>query len=209
MDKQKRTIIKTLTWKIVGFSVLSALTFFATYDMITASIITFSYHIVQLFSFYFHERIWNRIAWGKNKGLFVQMTGMSGAGKSTIALGVAKNLRAKGYAVEIIDGDEYRKYLCSDLGFTESDRKENINRLGFVANKLAENGIIVIMAAINPYNEMRNFLKYFFEAKIVYVEAPIELLSIRDVKGLYKRANLPEDHEDSVSDLEKFILKNL
>jgi adenylylsulfate kinase len=87
--------------------------------------------------------------------LLLQMTGLSGAGKSTIAQGAQRLLEARGLKVEIIDGDEYRKVICKDLGFSEEDRKENIRRLSFIGNVLARNDVIAIIAAINPYEEIR------------------------------------------------------
>ena len=79
------------------------------------------------------------------------MTGLSGAGKTTIARSVAQRLLKKGYKVEIIDGDEYREGLCRDLGFSKEDRNTNIRRLGFVGKVLSRNNVITIMSAINPY----------------------------------------------------------
>ena len=88
-------------------------------------------------------------------GIFIQMTGLSGAGKTTLAKAVETRLTEEGYTVEIIDGDEYRAGLCSDLGFSKADRNTNVRRLGFVGRVLARNGVIAIMSAINPYEEVR------------------------------------------------------
>jgi len=91
--------------------------------------------------------------------LLIQMTGLSGAGKSSIALLTKRNLTALGYKVELLDGDDYRQHLCRDLGFSKADRMENIRRLGFVGLMLAKHGIISILCAINPYEESRIELK--------------------------------------------------
>jgi len=139
----------------------------------------------------------------KNKdkidGLFIQMTGMSGAGKSTLSNLVAPILRKEGYRVEIIDGDEYRAGLCNDLGFSKVDRNINIRRLGFVGKILARNGVIAIMAAINPYEDIRTELSNMGEfVKTVYIKCDLTTLKDRDTKGLYKRALLDDDHPDKV-----------
>jgi adenylylsulfate kinase len=119
----------------------------------------------------------------------IWLTGLGSAGKSTIAQGLAEALRDFGQPVEILDGDVVRQTLCRDLGFSKTDRDENIKRIGFVAELLSRNGIIVIVAAISPYraarDEVRHCIPDFIE---VYVNAPIEICERRDRKGLYKRA---------------------
>lgn len=132
--------------------------------------------------------------------LFIQMTGLSGAGKSTVANAAKLKLEELGYAVEIIDGDEYRKSLCSDLGFSKKDRNENIRRLGFVGKVLARNGVITFMAAINPYDEVRKeLMKGDPRVKVVYVKCDIPTLCKRDPKGLYKRALLPDGDPQKIN----------
>jgi adenylylsulfate kinase len=134
--------------------------------------------------------------------LFIQLTGLSGSGKSTIANGVKELLLSSGFRIEVIDGDIYRKKLCSDLGFSKSDRHENIRRLGFVSNKFAENGIISILAAINPYEEIRKELSmYGPHVKTIWINCDLDTLIKRDTKQLYKKAMLPENHPDKIKNL--------
>jgi adenylylsulfate kinase len=134
--------------------------------------------------------------------LFIQLTGLSGSGKSTIANGVKKLLESNGFRVEVIDGDIYRKKLCPDLGFSKEDRHENIRRLGFVSNKFAANGIISILAAINPYEEIRKELLLLGpHVKTVWIDCDLDLLMKRDTKQLYKKAMLPDDHPDKINNL--------
>lgn len=134
--------------------------------------------------------------------LFIQLTGLSGSGKSTIANGVKALLQSSGFRVEVIDGDVYRKKLCPDLGFSKADRNENIRRLGFVSSKFAEHGIISILAAINPYEEIRKELSlYGSHVKTVWINCDLDILIKRDTKQLYKKAMLPDDHPDKVKNL--------
>ncbi len=123
------------------------------------------------------------------KGVTVWFTGLSGAGKSTIAEKLEKVLKDRGRKVEILDGDVVRTNLSKGLGFSKEDRDINIRRIGFVCDLLARNGVVAIAAAISPYREIRDEnranTKNFLE---VYVECSIEELTRRDVKGLYEKA---------------------
>ncbi len=199
VDTTVRSFAKATTWRLFAVALLAAVTWLMTGDMKTVTYVTLGYHVVQVFMYYIHERLWHTVSWGKSRGLFVQMTGMSGAGKSTLANNVADRLRAKGYKVEVIDGDEYREGLCSDLGFSMEDRNTNIRRLGFVGNVLARNNVISIIAAINPYDEIREELsKRYGGTKTVYVKCNLKTLKDRDTKGLYRRALLPDGDPDKV-----------
>ncbi|MEO6731295.1 MAG: adenylyl-sulfate kinase [Ferruginibacter sp.] len=134
--------------------------------------------------------------------LLIQMTGLSGSGKTTIAYGAKDFLETAGFKTEVIDGDEFRKHLCSDLSFSKSDRIENIKRLGIVANLLARNGVITILATINPFEESRLAIgQYGDHVKVVWLNCPLEVLIDRDTKGLYRRALLCDDHPDKVFNL--------
>ncbi|MCF6192527.1 MAG: adenylyl-sulfate kinase [Candidatus Hydrothermae bacterium] len=127
------------------------------------------------------------------RGVTIWLTGLSGAGKSTIARILEKELRARGEKVEVLDGDIIRTNLSRGLGFSKEDRDENIRRIGFVAHLLTRNGVKVIVAAISPYRavrqEVRERIGDFVE---VYVNAPLEVCEERDVKGLYRRARAGE-----------------
>jgi adenylyl-sulfate kinase len=125
----------------------------------------------------------------RHKGFTLWFTGLSGAGKSTISAMIERSLREAGARVEVLDGDIVRTHLSKGLSFSKEDRDTNIRRIGFVAEMLSRQGVIVIVAAISPYRavreEVRSSIQNFVE---VYVECPIEVLAERDVKGLYKRA---------------------
>jgi sulfate adenylyltransferase/3'-phosphoadenosine 5'-phosphosulfate synthase len=123
------------------------------------------------------------------KGFVVWFTGLSGAGKSTIANALVKELERRGRHVELLDGDEVRTHLSKGLGFSKEDRDTNIRRIGYVARLVARSGGVAITAAISPYREVRDEIRAqtpnFVE---VFAHCPIETLVERDVKGLYKKA---------------------
>jgi len=133
--------------------------------------------------------------------MIIQLTGLSGAGKTTLATGAKSLLEKQALTVEIIDGDIYRKTLCKDLGFTKEDRMENIRRLGKLAWSLKNQADIVLIAAINPFEEIRNELKELYSAKTVWIKCDLAVLIKRDPKELYKRALLHDDHPDKLFNL--------
>jgi len=134
--------------------------------------------------------------------MIIQFCGLSGSGKTTLATNVKKMLSEKNINVEIIDGDEYRKILCADLGFSKEDRNQNIRRLAFVASKLSNYNIIAIICAINPYEDVRNEVTAQYKnVKTVFIDCSIDVLIQRDTKGLYKKAYLPDGHPEKVNNL--------
>ena len=135
-------------------------------------------------------------------GFVVWLTGLSGAGKSTIANALAPRLLERGHRVELLDGDEVRTNLCQGLGFSRQDRDTNIARIGYVAGKLAKHGVAVIVAAISPYAEARDKVRASVTNFVeVYVAAPVETCAERDVKGLYAKALAGEiPHFTGISD---------
>jgi len=127
------------------------------------------------------------------RGFTVWLTGLPCSGKSTIARQLARTLLKRGRRVEVLDGDIVRQNLSYGLGFSREDRDRNIRRIAFVANLLARNGVIVIVALVSPYraarDEARRLLADFFE---VHVDCPGVECERRDVKGMYKRARAGE-----------------
>ena len=126
-------------------------------------------------------------------GYVLWFTGLSGAGKSTIAELVVQRLRVAGAPVELLDGDEVRTHLSHGLGFSKEDRDTNVRRIGWVAKLLSRHGVGVVTAAISPYAALRDEIRAattnFVE---VFVDAPLEEVRRRDVKGLYARAERGE-----------------
>lgn len=121
----------------------------------------------------------------------IWMTGLSGSGKTTIALGLEKELFDRGFFVKLLDGDDVRTGLNKDLSFSEKDRTENIRRIAEVNKLFVSSGIVTINCFISPTIEIRRMAREiigpddFIE---VYIKAPLEICEQRDVKGLYARA---------------------
>ncbi|OUL18125.1 adenylyl-sulfate kinase [Nostoc sp. RF31YmG] len=127
------------------------------------------------------------------QGLTIWLTGLSGAGKTTIGKAIVEELLYQNQKVSLLDGDNLRQTLCKGLGFSSSDREENIRRIGCLADSLTREGNIAIVCVISPYRNQREKLKQkiipFME---VYVNAPLAVCEKRDVKGLYKKAHSGE-----------------
>jgi adenylylsulfate kinase len=128
---------------------------------------------------------------GRN-GFTLWFTGLSGAGKSSIAELVRPELERRGLLVERLDGDEVREHLSKGLGFSKEDRDTNIDRIGWVASRLTRHGAAVIVSAISPYTEARDKARAMVEEHgtfvEVFVDASVEECARRDVKGLYEKA---------------------
>ncbi len=137
----------------------------------------------------------DREALHKHKSVILWFTGLSGAGKSTLAHAVEDYLHKIGISTFVLDGDNVRHGLCSDLGFSDRDRVENIRRIGELAKLMTEAGIITLTAFISPFKSDRNSARKlvphgdFLE---IYCECPIEICEQRDIKGLYKKARAGE-----------------
>lgn len=130
-----------------------------------------------------------------HKSVVLWFTGLSGAGKSSLAHAVEEQLHQKGCRTYVLDGDNVRHGLCGDLGFTVEDRVENIRRIGEVAKLMLESGVIVMTAFISPFKSERDAARKLVphgEFIEIYCHADIEVCESRDVKGLYKRARAGE-----------------
>ncbi|MFJ3668812.1 adenylyl-sulfate kinase [Streptomyces sp. NPDC090106] len=124
------------------------------------------------------------------QGATVWLTGLPSAGKTTIARHLGERLKAEGHRVEVLDGDEIRRFLSAGLGFSREDRNTNVQRIGLVSEVLARNGVLSVVPVIAPYADSREAVRArhgksgtpYIE---VHVATPVEVCSERDVKGLY------------------------
>ncbi|MGW1540783.1 adenylyl-sulfate kinase [Streptomyces sp. NPDC002309] len=125
-------------------------------------------------------------------GATLWLTGLPSAGKTTIAYELAGRLREEGHLVEVLDGDEIREFLSAGLGFGREDRHTNVQRIGYVAELLARNGVKALVPVIAPYTDSREAVRKRHQTHgtayiEVHVATPVEVCSVRDVKGLYAK----------------------
>ncbi|EEX66227.1 adenylyl-sulfate kinase [Vibrio metoecus] len=136
-----------------------------------------------------------RAALKQQRPAVLWFTGLSGAGKSTVAGALENRLAELGYHTYLLDGDNVRHGLCSDLGFSEQDRRENIRRIGELAKLMADAGLIVLTAFISPHRAERQMVRDLLPAGEfieVYVNTSLDVCEARDPKGLYKKARAGE-----------------
>jgi len=124
-----------------------------------------------------------------SQGFVVWLTGLPASGKTTIARGLEAELRGRGLRVEVLDGDDVRRSLSPELGFSKGDRETHARRVVYVGKLLSRNGVAVIVALISPYRSFREYARKEIGRFVeVWVKCPLEICVKRDPKGLYKRA---------------------
>ena len=131
----------------------------------------------------------------RQRGIMIWMTGLSGSGKSTVAIGVERELHKRGILCRILDGDNIRAGINSNLGFSEEDRRENIRRIAEIGKLFVDTGIVTIACFVSPTLELRQMAREIIGEKDfreVYIATPLEECERRDVKGLYARARRGE-----------------
>jgi adenylylsulfate kinase len=196
-----RSMLKALSWRVVA-SLLTALLVYAfTREPAVSAAIGGVEFFAKLVMYWLHERAWNRLPFGRvpvdvDRGRpgVLWLTGLSGAGKSTIAGWVADELRRRGLRVEQLDGDAIRDIL-PNTGFTKAERDAHIRRVGYLASKLEQNGVFVVASFVSPYAEGRNFVRALCRRFVeVHIATPLAECERRDVKGLYAKARRGEIH---------------
>jgi adenylylsulfate kinase len=193
-ESHTRSVMKALSWRVTGTVATTALVFFFTRRFALSLAVGGLEFASKIVMFWAHERVWDRLRFGKQQvqPAVLWFTGLSGSGKSTVAARVAKDLRARGLRVEELDGDSIR-HIFPNTGFSKAERDAHVKRVGYLAGKLEQNGVVVIASFVSPYRESRDFVrglcKTFLE---IHVATPIEECERRDVKGLYAKARRGE-----------------
>ena len=128
-----------------------------------------------------------------NKGFVVWLTGLPASGKTTIVRRVSEYLQSRGFKVEILDGDEVRRWLSPEAGFSREDRERHLRRVAYVSRLLARNGVAVLASFVSPYRNVREEARKIIESEglkfiEVYVKCSLEECIRRDPKGLYRKA---------------------
>ena len=265
-ESHKRSITKGFSWRLLGTIDTTLISWFVTGNPLKALSIGGIEVFTKVILYYFHERIWQRIPWGKpvlsmaetpnkpsqgefgipkqfrdttnneqpttnneqsttnneqsttnnenlhpihhhllsreereaflnQKSKVIWLTGLSGSGKSTIAIQLERRLFEAGHFTQVLDGDNIRTGINNNLGFSLEDRQENIRRIAEVAKLYCHSGIVTVCTFISPTREIRAFAKDLIGPEDfieIYVSAPLEVCEQRDVKGLYQKARRGE-----------------
>ncbi len=194
IESHSRAVVKTISWRVLATltTILIVFILFGRLDLAAAA--GGIEAVAKLALYFFHERFWNRIRFGKKEvsPFVVWFTGLSGSGKSTLADLLHDRLMKRGYRVERLDGDVVRS-VFPQTGFTREDRNEHVRRVGFLASMLEKNGVIVISSFISPYKESRDFVRNLCNLFIeIHVSTSLEECERRDIKGLYAKARKGE-----------------
>lgn len=193
-EKKRRSLIKAISWRVLATLTTILIVFILTKEIVLAAAIGGIEVVAKMVLYFFHERVWNRVGFGRKeiKPFVLWFTGLSGAGKSTLADKVYEDLKRRGCRVERLDGDVVRT-MFPNTGFSKEERDKHIRRVGLLAQTLERNGVIVIASFISPYQETRDFVRGLCHNFVeVYVKASLETCEKRDVKGLYKKARAGE-----------------
>ena len=193
-ESHVRSLLKAVSWRLVGTVATSAIVWTVTRrPFVTLAIVGVDV-VAKTGLYWAHERVWNRVRAGRRepRPAVIWLTGLSGAGKTTLAEGLANQLRGRGYKVEHIDGDTVRTFFPM-TGFSRSERDEHVRRVGYLAARLEQHGVVVIASLISPYLATRAFVRALCTNFVeVYVSTPLQECERRDVKGLYGRARRGE-----------------
>ncbi len=193
-ESHSRSIVKTISWRIVATVTTMALVYIFIGDVAIALSVGGVEVFLKMLVYFLHERAWDKIKFGKKQinPAVIWFTGLAKSGKKDIALELQKMLVNKGFKTEFIDGHSVRK-LLHDTGFEAEQVNAHIERIGYLAKKLEDQGIFVIASFLSPYQKsrdtVRSICKNFHE---VYVSTPIEICEQRDTSGIYKKARLGE-----------------
>jgi len=193
-ETHARSIAKAFSWRIMGTLATTALVFVFTKRLALSLAVGGLEFVSKIGLFWLHERLWDRLRFGKQEipPSVIWFTGLSGAGKSTIADRVYEDLRGRGLRVERLDGDAVRDIFPA-TGFTRPEREAHIRRIGYLAGKLEQNGVWVVASFVSPYEESRQFVRKLCRRFVeVHVATSLEQCERRDAKGLYAKARRGE-----------------
>ena len=184
-------LLKSLAYRIFGISITTILTLILTKDWQIALSVGLADNLIKIITYYVFELFWSYKKVEK-KAKVLWLTGLSGAGKTTIAQELITKLNLKGYPTVLLDGDEIRK-IFPKTGFSKEERLNHINRVAQMACVLESQGITSIVSLISPYRESRDEARKLCQNFLeVYISTPLTICEDRDVKGLYAKVRKGE-----------------
>jgi adenylylsulfate kinase len=189
-----RSVAKAMSWRALGTVVTIGIVWIFTRRLLLAAGVGGVEVLAKMLLFYLHERAWDRVRMGRRRvePAVIWFTGLSGAGKTTLARYVEGELNKRGWPCELLDGDAIRNVFPS-TGFSRSDRHAHVCRVGFLASRLESHGVFAIAALISPYAESRRFVRGLCRRFLeIHVSTPLSECERRDVKGLYARVRAGE-----------------
>lgn len=184
----KIRLLKSILYRIYSSVITFIISYVLTGNLVASISIGVLDSLIKILSYYVFEGVWNRIVGIQQKPAVIWLTGLSGAGKTTIAKALQQKLKAVSITPVLLDGDEIRQAIKQN-GFDEDSRKKHNLNVGYIASLFEQQGNIVIVSLISPYDDIRDEIRLmcnrFFE---VYVSTNLEVCIQRDPKGLYKKA---------------------
>lgn len=193
-DRHVRSIAKAVSWRLFGTLATSLLVLLFTRKLALSLTIGALEFVSKIGLYWLHERLWDRVPLGKAErpGAVLWLTGLSGAGKSSVAQWVTAELRRRGHRVEHLDGETVR-HILPDIGFGKEQRDDHVRRVGYLASRLEQHGVVVVASFISPYRESRAFVRSLCRTFVeVHVATPLDECERRDRTGLYARARRGE-----------------
>jgi adenylylsulfate kinase len=189
-ETNKRSIVKGISWRVVATSTTIAIVYFF-FDRLDLAIAAGMIEtVLKIALYWFHERIWHKVRWGKKKiePFNLWFTGLPLSGKSTIADKVYKELEQMQIPIERLDSKDIRD-VVPDIGFTREDRNRHMKRIGHLIKTLQNNSISTVCSFVSPYKESRKAIREMVKNNVVvYLKADIETCIQRDYKGVYAKA---------------------
>jgi len=193
-ETKARSIVKTISWRVLATLTTITLVYIFIGDTTIAFTVGGIEVFLKMLVYFFHERIWDKLKFGKHEiqPFVVWLTGYARSGKSEIGKKLALMLKDKGLKVEHLDGHTVRN-LFPQTGYTKDEVNQHIERVGYLASRLENQGVFVVASFLSPYEESRNFVrancKNFIE---IHISTPLEICEQMDKKGVYKKAKKGE-----------------
>lgn len=189
-ETNTRSIVKTISWRILATITTMTLVYVFIGDMSVAISVGGIEVFLKMFIYFLHERGWDKIKFGRKeiKPIVIWITGLSRSGKSEIGKNLTNLLKEKGHKVEHLDGHTIREVIPG-TGHSRLEVNEHIKRVGYLAKKLEEQGVIVVATFLSPYKESRDFVANLVgNYKEIYISTPMEVCAARDDKGVFEKA---------------------
>jgi len=189
-----RSVLKTISWRFLATLTTFSLVWIFTGKIDTALTVGGLEAIIKMIIYFFHERGWDRIRWGRRhiEPLVVWITGLSGSGKTEVAKIVTRDLRKRKFNTDHLDGETIRD-IFPRTGFSRNEVNRHIERVGLLASRLEKNGVFVVASFISPFGESREFVRSLCDNFVeIHLSTPLEYCEKIDYNNLYSRARRGE-----------------